>query len=104
MTVWGWVWLAIAVALVGIISYDLIQRKHAILRNFPLLGHLRYILESFGPELRQYIVTSDDDERPLNRNQRDWVYTSSKGVNNKVAFGTDNDLEHDPGYLIIKHS
>ncbi|MEW6582470.1 MAG: FMN-binding glutamate synthase family protein [Actinomycetota bacterium] len=88
-----------ALALVAV--HDLMQRKHAILRNFPILGHLRYMLEKVGPELRQYIVTSNDEERPFSRNQRRWVYSSAKRMNNQFGFGSDNDVDK-PDYLIIK--
>ncbi|MSX34896.1 MAG: FMN-binding glutamate synthase family protein, partial [Actinobacteria bacterium] len=47
--------------------YDLTQRKHAILRNFPIVGHFRYMLEAVGPELRQYIVTDNNEEKPFSR-------------------------------------
>jgi len=50
-----------ATGLLLVALYDLVQRKHAILRNFPVIGHLRYLLESVGPELRQYIVTSNQE-------------------------------------------
>jgi glutamate synthase domain-containing protein 2 len=86
------------------VCYDLLQRKHAILRNFPIIGHFRYVLESVGPELRQYIVTDDTEERPFSRDQRRWVYASSKLQNNYFGFGSDNDLERSPNYPIIKHS
>lgn len=66
--------------------YDLVQKKHAILRNFPVIGHLRYLLEMIGPELRQYIVTDNDSERPFSRDQRRWVYASSKKENNYFGF------------------
>lgn len=89
--------------LAGLAAYDLKQRKHALLHNFPLAGHLRYTLERIGPELRQYIVTSNDEERPFSRDQRRWVYSSAKGENNYFGFGTDNDLEYTQGYPIIKH-
>ena len=59
-----------------IVVYDLIQRKHTILHNFPIVGHFRYLLESIGPELRQYLVTANDEERPFSRDQRTWVYAS----------------------------
>ena len=55
-----------------------------------------------GPELRQYIVTGNDEERPFSRDERRWVYSSAKGENTYFGFGTDNDLEQTPGYLIIK--
>jgi glutamate synthase domain-containing protein 2 len=85
-------------------AYDLTQRRHAILRNFPLLGHARYVLEEVGPELRQYIFTSNTEERPFNREQRRWIYASSKCENNYFAFGTSKDLEGSPSYFIVKHS
>ncbi len=84
--------------------YDLLQRKHAILKNFPVIGHIRFLLEAIGPELRQYIVTGNDEERPFSRDQRRWVYASSKQQNNYFGFGTDNELETQPNFLIIKHS
>lgn len=84
--------------------YDLVQTQHAILRNFPILGHFRYLLESIGPELRQYIVTDNDEERPFSRDHRRWVYASSKKQNNYFGFGTDNDLELTPNHLILQHS
>ncbi|MCA9515755.1 MAG: FMN-binding glutamate synthase family protein, partial [Myxococcales bacterium] len=68
------------------------------------IGHFRYILEAIGPELRQYIVTDNDEERPFSRDQRRWVYASAKKENNYFGFGTDNDLENSPNYLIIKQS
>ncbi|HET8600531.1 MAG TPA: FMN-binding glutamate synthase family protein [Segeticoccus sp.] len=86
----------------GVAAFDVLQRKHALLWNFPVIGHFRYLLESIGPELRQYIVTSNDEERPFSRDQRRWVYASSKMENNYFGFGTDNDLEHTAGYPIIK--
>ncbi len=99
---WVWILGAILLALVLITIYDLTQKKHAILRNYPLIGHLRYILESFGPELRQYIVTGNSEERPFSRDQRRWVYSSAKEQNNYFGFGTDNDLEIAPNTLVIK--
>ena len=90
--------------MVGVVIYDLLQKKHAILRNFPIIGHFRYMLEAVGPELRQYIVTSNDEELPFSRDQRRWVYASAKKQNNYLGFGTDNDLERSSSYLIIKHA
>lgn len=96
-----------ALALLGVVLvvvlYDLIQTRHAILRNFPIIGHFRYWLEAVGPELRQYIVTDNDEERPFSRDQRRWVYASAKKENNYQGFGTDNELELSSNYLIIKH-
>ena len=83
---------------------DALQTRHAVLRNFPVIGHFRYLLESVGPELRQYIVTDNDEERPFSRDHHTWVYASAKRQNNYFGFGTDNDLELTPNYLILKHS
>jgi glutamate synthase domain-containing protein 2 len=91
-------------ALGGLAARDLLQREHAIVRNFPLVGRLRYVLESVGPELRQYIVTANDEERPFSRDQRRWVYASSKREINTFGFGTDNDLEQSEGYAVFKQS
>ena len=100
---WWLAWVALVV-LAAVVVYDLIQAQHAILRNFPIIGHFRYWLEAIGPELRQYIVTDNDEERPFSRDQRRWIYASAKQENNYFGFGTDNDLELTPNYLIIKHS
>ncbi|MDH3745154.1 MAG: FMN-binding glutamate synthase family protein [Acidobacteriota bacterium] len=99
-----WSFLGLVALVVVVALYDLSQKRHAILRNFPVIGHFRYWLEAVGPELRQYIVTDNDEERPFSRDQRRWVYTSAKKLNNYFGFGTDNDLEVSPNYLIIRHS
>ncbi len=98
-----WV-LGVLVFLAAWAVWDVRQRKHAILHNFPIIGHFRYWLETVGPELRQYIVTNNNEERPFDRDQRSWIYTSSKRKNNYFGFGTDNDLEDSPNYLIIKQA
>ncbi|HEV2814716.1 MAG TPA: FMN-binding glutamate synthase family protein, partial [Solirubrobacteraceae bacterium] len=92
---------AAGAALAGIAARDLTQRRHAIRRNFPVVGRCRYLLEEIGPELRQYIVTSNDEERPFSRDQRRWVYASSKKEINTFGFGTDNDLENVQGGLLV---
>ena len=91
-------------AIAGLAAHDLGQRRHAILRNFPVVGHFRYLLESVGPELRQYIVTSNDEERPFSRDQRRWVYASSKREINTFGFGSDNDMEEVDNLLVFKQS
>jgi glutamate synthase domain-containing protein 2 len=96
-------WIAAIVIVAGVVIYDLTQRQHAILRTFPLVGHFRYWLEAIGPELRQYIVTDNNEERPFSRDQRRWIYASAKRQNNYFGFGSDNEMELQPNYLIIKH-
>ena len=88
---------AAASTLGAVVVRDLFQRKHALLRNFPLIGHARYLVEAVGPELRQYIVAANNEERPFTRDQRRWVYTSAKKENNYFGFGTDNDVEYTAG-------
>ncbi len=104
MAWWVWLVLAVVVLVLGVAIHDLTQRNHALLRNFPVVGHFRYILEGIGPELRQYIVVDNNSERPFSRDQRRWVYTAAKGADTYFGFGTDNDFDAAPGYLIVKHS
>jgi glutamate synthase domain-containing protein 2 len=95
---------ALGTGLAGVVGYDLVQRRHAVLRNFPVVGHLRYLLELFGPELRQYIVTGNDEERPFSRDQRRWIYASAKQETNTFGFGSDNEMESVETMLAIKHA
>ena len=85
-------WLLIVAAICGALFllgiYDLRQHRHAVLRNYPVVGHLRFILESIRPEIRQYIIESDNDAVPFNRQDRGLVYQRAKGVEDKRPFGT----------------
>ncbi len=63
--------------LAAVAARDLLQREHTLLRNFPVIGHARYLLESIGPELRQYLVAGNNEELPYTRDQRRWVYESA---------------------------
>ncbi|WP_420175178.1 FMN-binding glutamate synthase family protein [Luteococcus sp. OSA5] len=93
---------AAAATVAGLAVQDILQTKHALRRNFPVIARARYALETIGPELRQYIVTGNDEERPFSRDQRRWVYSSAKGQNNYFGFGSDNDVEN-MRYPIVKH-
>ncbi|MFF8916994.1 FMN-binding glutamate synthase family protein [Streptomyces sp. NPDC015032] len=93
---------AAVTALALVAARDLVQKKHALLRNFPVIGHARYLLETIGPELRQYVVTSNEEERPFSRDQRTWIYASAKEENNYFGFGTDVDVEHVQGHAYVK--
>src|SRR6476619_5647643 len=96
--------LGLAAGAIGAVAArDLMQKRHALMRNYPVIAHARYWLETIGPELRQYIVTSNDEERPFSRDQRSWIYASSKQENNYSGFGTDNDVATVEGYPVIKH-
>ena len=95
---------AIAVLLLLVACYDIfIQKKHTILHNFPIVGHIRYWLERIGPEMRQYWVANDKEEMPFNRDERSWIYASSKGENNNFGFGS-TEQQYSIGYPIIKHA
>ena len=96
---------AVGAALVGgVAAYDVAQRKDAILKNFPVIGHGRYLISKIGPELRQYIVAGNNEERPFTRDQREWIYSSAELRNNYFGFGTDNDLEQGIGYPVFKQA
>lgn len=90
------------VIILFVVIHDFTQRRHAIMRNFPVVGHIRYWLETIGPELRQYIVANDKEERPFNRSERSWIYASAKAQNNLSGFGTSENI-YATGYPIIKN-
>jgi glutamate synthase domain-containing protein 2 len=79
-----------------------IQTHHTILRNFGLLGIFRYLLESIGPEMRQYFFSSDTEERPFNRTERTEVYRKAKDIDSTESFGSQ--LEFDHHEVKLKHS
>ncbi|EDP95799.1 FMN-binding glutamate synthase family protein [Kordia algicida OT-1] len=85
-----WMWILIVLLLVAI--RDIIQRKHIIIHNYPVVGHLRYLFESIGPEIRQYFVANNREELPFNRIERGWIYASAKSQNNYEGFGTERDI------------
>jgi glutamate synthase domain-containing protein 2 len=93
--------ILVFLAIVGI--YDVTQTKRTILRNFPILGHLRFILEGIGPEIRQYFIESDTEGKPLNRTQRTYIYSRAKLENDKHPFGTELDLSIE-GNEWVQHS
>ncbi len=76
------------VGLVVVYIHDVTQRKQALLRNFPVLGHLRYYFEELGKFFRQYLFATDREEMPFNRAERSWVYQAAKDVDTTVAFGS----------------
>lgn len=82
---------------------DMLQKKHAILRNYPLIGHFRYLLESVRPEIMQYFVETDTEGRPINRIIRTLVYTRAKNISDTNPFGTQLDVS-ETGYEWINHS
>ncbi len=103
--VWGHAdWLPVLIVPLVIIGiYDFFQKKHSILRNFPVLGHVRYILEFIRPEIQQYFVASDESERPYNREVRSIIYQRAKNVRDTLPFGTSQDILKE-GYTWVLHS
>lgn len=95
-----WQWSLIVLALIAIRDI-FFNRKHSITHNYPIVGHIRYMLEKIGPEMRQYIVANNREELPFNRSERSWIYASSKKQNNYEGFGTDKDF-HQANYHFIK--
>lgn len=93
-----------ALVLVLSITYfylrDITQKHHAILRNYPVIGHLRYFFEELGEYFRQYFFLGDRDERPFDRSTRSWVYRLAKNEGGVIGFGSTYDL-HEPGALIF---
>jgi glutamate synthase domain-containing protein 2 len=99
-------WIVVAVVLVAIVAvglHDLTQRGHSILRNYPLLGHMRFLLEKIRPEFQQYFVERNFDGRPYDRDTRTSIYERAKGVKDEQAYGTERDLA-EPGYEWLLHS
>ena len=78
----------VACVVAGIYIHDVRQTQHTILRNFPVIGHIRYFAETWGEYMRQYQYLPDWAERPFNRLERSWVYRSAKGASNLVSFGS----------------
>ncbi len=98
---YGFSCLAASLFILGL--YDLIQKQHAILRNFPLIGHMRYLLEMIGPEIRQYFIESNTDGKPIDRNHRSYIYQRANQQNLTHPFGTELNV-HDKDYRWMQHS
>jgi len=100
---WAAVLALLAAGLLALGLRDLLQTRHAVLRNYPILGHVRYFFEMIRPEIRQYLLESDEEEVPFSRETRAIVYQRSKNVEDKRAFGTKKRV-NDAGYQWITHS
>ena len=90
-----------ALTLLGI--RDILQPSHAVLRNYPVLGHMRFVFEGIRPEIRQYLIENDQDEQPFSREQRSLVYQRAKGAEDKRPFGTQEAV-YEAGYSWLTHS
>lgn len=107
ISVWHWFWLwpftlaGAALSLLG--CHDLWQSPHAVLRNYPVIGHIRYLVEAIRPEIRQYLLEADADKLPFSRSQRSLVYARAKNEIGDRPFGTLMDVYGD-GFEFISHS
>jgi len=102
---WHWLWIfaALFAGLVILGLLDLLQSQHSIRRNYPVIGHIRWLAEMIRPEIRQYLIESDSDAAPFSRSQRSLVYQRAKGEAGERPFGTLLDVYQD-GYEFIGHS
>ena len=97
-----WVFVVLGpLVLLGL--YDISQSKHTILRNFPILGHFRFMLEFIVPEIQQYFVERGTDGKPISKNERDIIYQRSKNVNDTHPFGTQLEINNE-SYEGLRHS
>lgn len=99
----GFLFSVLMVILILIGFYNTIQQKHAILRNFPILGYFRYMFEKIAPEIQQYFIERSTDGKPFSRNQRTLVYQRAKNIDSTSPFGTQLQLNQG-SYEGIKHS
>ncbi|MCW8980780.1 MAG: FMN-binding glutamate synthase family protein [Altibacter sp.] len=97
---WAWILVFLFIVAVRDVFFN---KRHTISHNYPVVGHIRYMLESIGPELRQYIVANNREELPFNRIERGWIYASAKNENNYEGFGTDRDI-YEPNYIFINNA
>ncbi len=93
----------VVIVLLWTLIHDVLQKTHAIQRNYPVIGHFRYMFENMGEYFRQYWFAGDRDEMPFNRATRAWVYRTSKGLGGMLGFGSTNDLR-EPGSIIFTNA
>src|SRR5258705_3907705 len=90
-------------ALLFLFISDVTQKKHGVLRNYPIIGHLRYYFEQLGEYFRQYFFAGDRDEMPFNRATRGWVYRLAKNEGSTIGFGSTYDLHQAGALIFVKH-
>ena len=88
------------IGVIWLFFYDVLQKGHAVQRNYPVIGHFRYMFENMGEYFRQYWFAGDREELPFNRATRAWIYRTAKGLGGMLGFGSTNDLKH-PGSIIF---
>ncbi|HEV2832742.1 MAG TPA: FMN-binding glutamate synthase family protein, partial [Hanamia sp.] len=103
--VWQGFWWILLVLIIFIIigAQDMLQTKHTLWRNFPVVGRLRWLMEAMRPKLYQYFVESDTDGKPINRIDRSTIYQRAKKQLDTMPFGTQMDV-YQEGYEWMTHS
>src|SRR6266581_4323851 len=94
---------ALLAFLVIVFIQDITQKKHTVLRNYPVIGHLRYMLEKQGEYFRQYFFMNDREELPFNRATRGWVYRLAKAEGGVIGFGSTNNTNEPGSILFVNH-
>ncbi|HYO04815.1 MAG TPA: FMN-binding glutamate synthase family protein [Mycobacterium sp.] len=101
---WWWALPALVLlALAALGTWDVVQTRHTILRVYPILGHVRFLMEMLRPEIRQYFIESNTEATPFDRETRDLVYERAKGTKGDEPFGTERDIGA-IGYEFLRHS
>ena len=95
--------LALLIGVVFIFISDITQKKHGVLRNYPVVGHLRYFFEEMGEYFRQYFFAGDRDEMPFNRSTRAWIYRLAKNEGGVIGFGSTYDLHQAGALIFVNH-
>jgi glutamate synthase domain-containing protein 2 len=90
-------------ALIALILHDVTQKKHTVLRNYPVIGRLRFFFETLGEYFRQYLFSGDRAEMPFNRATRSWVYREAKNEGAIIGFGSTNDLREPGSIIFVNH-
>ena len=94
---------ALVFAVLFVFIQDITQKKHGVLRNYPVIGHLRYFFEQLGEYFRQYFFAGDRDEMPFNRSTRGWVYRLAKNEGGTIGFGSTYDLLLPGALIFVNH-
>ena len=89
--------------LIFMIIHDVTQKKHTVLRNYPLVGRLRFFFEDLGEYFRQYFFANDREEMPFNRATRGWIYKNAKNEGGIIGFGSTNDLNAPGSIIFVNH-
>jgi glutamate synthase domain-containing protein 2 len=103
VSAWWWFLAGPLVAIALLAAYDVLQRRHSVTRNYPVVGHLRFLLEKIRPEVQQYFIERNYDGRPFDRDTRSVVYERAKGIHGEQAFGTEREV-NEVGYEWVVHS